>query len=106
MSGIAVVYNADGRPVERPVLERMTPVIAPRGPDGAGHWAEGPIGVGHRLLASTPEALFEESPAISSDGQLVIAADARLDNRGELAEQLGAGLSATDPELILAAYRR
>jgi asparagine synthase (glutamine-hydrolysing) len=62
------------------------------------------------MLWSTPESLRERLPAVNSFGNLVITADARLDNRDELIPQLGfsdrpAG-DITDSQLILAAYEK
>ena len=57
MSGIAATYNFDGRPVDRALLNRMTQAIAHRGSDGVGHWIDGPVGLGHRQLCTTPESL-------------------------------------------------
>ena len=41
-------------------LTRMRDILRHRGPDGAGNWIEGPIGLGHRRLASWT------SPPVSS----------------------------------------
>ena len=57
MSGIAGIYNLDGRPVDRGLLRRMTDIIAHREPDGVGHWIDGPVGLGHCMLCTTPESL-------------------------------------------------
>src|SRR2546422_5671131 len=80
--------------------------LAHRGPDGAGVWSEGTVGLGHRLLHTTPESLRERLPLASGDGTLVLTADARIDNRAELLGALDRGVEATDAELILAAYER
>ncbi len=80
--------------------------LAHRGPDGSGAWHEGPVGVGHRMLHTTPESLNEHQPIIGARGELVLTADARLDNREELCSLLSAPRSVTDAELILAAYER
>ena len=45
MSAVVGVYHPDGRPVERTDLERMVEALAHRGPDGAGMWNKGPIGL-------------------------------------------------------------
>src|SRR2546425_624531 len=77
-----------------------------RGPDGTGAWREGPVALGHGMLHTTPESLREQQPLVGTRGDLVLAADARIDNRGELCSLLPAPSDATDAELILAAYER
>ncbi len=108
MSGIVGIYYINGRPVERENLGRMVDILAHRGPDGADVWCEGNIGLGHRLLWTTPESLLEKQPLIDRTGNLVLTADARIDNRGELISALRLNDSPvekiTDSDLILAAY--
>lgn len=110
MSGIAGVLHLDGRPVERALLEHMVDSLVHRGPDGSGLWSEGEVGLGHQLLRTTPESLYERLPLEGGRGAFVLTADARIDNRGELISYLG--LSGVPPEevadsrLILAAYER
>jgi asparagine synthase (glutamine-hydrolysing) len=110
MSGIVGIYSLDGRPVERSDLERMTATLAHRGPDGEGLWTEGPVGLGHRMLWTTQESLREQLPFANGAGDLVLTADARIDNREELISRLGLRPRRpgpiTDSELILAAYER
>ena len=55
MSGIVGIYRADGRAVDPVLLGRMLQAMAHRGPDGEGQWVSEPIGLGHRLLFTTPE---------------------------------------------------
>ena len=108
MSGIAGCYRPDGQPVDRALLARMHERLAHRGPDGAGVWQAGPAGLAHRLLFTTPESLRERQPFPGAGGQSVITADARLDNREDLAGALGLADSGglTDCGLILAAYEK
>ena len=106
MSGIAGLWRLDGRPVEPAELESMTARLAHRGPDGAGAWRDGPVGLGHRMLHTTPESLRERQPLVSASADLVLTADARLDNRDELCSLLPAPRSLTDAALILLAYER
>lgn len=110
MSAVAGIYNLDGRPVESTVLEQMVASLAHRGPDGAGVWRSGSVGLGHRMLWTTPESLGERLPLVNRGGDLAITADARIDNRDELIHLLGlSGRSAgeiSDSELILDAYKR
>ncbi len=109
MSGIAALYNLDGRPVEPALLRRMTDVIAHRGPDGAGVLTDGAVGLGHRMLRTTPESLGERQPLTDETGEFAITFDGRIDNRDELLAGLraaGARLEAgTDAELVLRAYQ-
>jgi asparagine synthase (glutamine-hydrolysing) len=110
VSAIAGIFFLDGRPVDRLVLERMVGSIAHRGPDGEGTWREGPVGLGHRMLWTTPESLHEELPLVRKSGDLVLTADVRLDNRDELITALGIASRPRqeigDGELILGAYER
>src|SRR4028118_649697 len=110
MSAIAGIYYLDGRPVDCADLGRMVDTLAHRGPDGADVWCEESVGLGHRMLWTTPESLLEKLPLVDQTGNLVITADARIDNRDELIEVLGLtdhpAEKITDSQLILAAYER
>ena len=110
MSGIVGIYFLDGRPVNRAELQGMVDILAHRGPDGAGMWHKGPVGLGHRMLHTTPESLHETLPWANRTDDLVITADARIDNREELMAVLGySGVEANeiaDSQLILAAYEK
>jgi asparagine synthase (glutamine-hydrolysing) len=108
MSGIAGIYHLDGRPVDLALLRRMTDIIGHRGPDGAGYWLDGPVGLGHRMLHTTPESLRETQPLLDETGNLCLTLDGRVDNREELRtalEDKGTKLRTdTDAELVLQAY--
>ena len=108
MSGIAGIYNIDGAPVDRALLRRMTDAIAHRGPDGIHHWVDGPVGMGHCMLQTTPESVYERQPLTDESGNLCLTMDGRVDNREELISALkskGARLrDDTDAELVLQAY--
>lgn len=109
MSGIAGILRLDGAPADRAALERMTQRLAHRGPDGTALWNAGPCGLGHLMLCGTPESREERLPLANSTGDLVVTADARIDNRAELMSALGLGSQAapiTDGELIVHAYER
>jgi len=110
MSGIVGIYYLDGRPVERETLGRMVDILAHRGPDGADVWCEGSVGLGHRLLWTTHESLLEKLPLVDQTGDLVLTADARIDNRDELICALSINdrpaEKITDSQLILAAYEK
>ena len=110
MSAIVGIFFIDGRPVEVRNLESMVETVAKWGPDGTGLWNSGSIGLGHRMLHTTPESLDEQLPFAQKTSKLVITADARIDNREELiagldlADRARAGIS--DSELILHAYEK
>lgn len=108
MSAIVGLYAMDGRPVNRGDVERMVASVAHRGVDGAGVWNEGPVGLGHRMLWATPESLHEHLPLVNQTGDVILTADARIDNRDELIATLGLNdyppSEISDSELILATY--
>ena len=108
MSGIAGIYYLNQRPVSPDDLRRMVDVMAHRGPDGSAIWCEGHIGLGHRILRTTPESFLEKLPL--TKGNLSITADARIDNRDELISLLSLGSYSsekiTDSDIILAAYQK
>jgi asparagine synthase (glutamine-hydrolysing) len=107
MSGICGLFNIDGAPVAGSDLRSMTAMLEQRGPERTGKWRDGQIGLGHTLLATTPELLFEEQPFAHKETGCVMTADVRLDNRIELSEALvlRKPLESTgDAEIILLAY--
>lgn len=109
MSGIAGIIYLDGRSADRFDLGRMVDAMAHRGPDGRAVWCEGPVGLGHCMLHTTPESLHEVLPYTSASGVHTITADARIDNREELLSVLrvsGPAHLVSDSELILRAYER
>ncbi len=105
MSGIAGVWNLDGRPAEGPVLGAMSAALAHRGPDALGERLEGAVGLACRHLWVTPEEVGERQPLASPGGALLVM-DGRLDNRDELRAALGRPAGDSDARLALAAYDR
>ncbi|MEO0970581.1 MAG: asparagine synthetase B, partial [Cyanobacteria bacterium J06639_18] len=125
MSGIAGIKYLDNSLLHRADLVLMLDTLAHRGPDGADIWVDGNIGLGHRMLWTTPESLIEKQPLVDRVRNLAIAADARIDNREELISQLSLDNSpsdrplnqninqnnsclktVTDSQLILEAYKK
>ncbi|MGH9681051.1 MAG: asparagine synthase-related protein [Candidatus Acidiferrales bacterium] len=111
MSGFVGIWNLDGAPVDRALLERMTRYMAFRGPDAQEIWCEGPVGLGHALLQIEAGPAVDKQPA-QLEGRLWIVSHARLDARADLIAKLIAkspavgklSLSSTDAELLLHAY--
>jgi asparagine synthase (glutamine-hydrolysing) len=107
MSAVCAVLRLDGREAGAQTLAPVLAGLAPRGPDGSGIHAEGPLALGHALNATTPEGLAEPMPLRHPETGCVLVADARLDNREELLARLGidpAGRVIGDGALILAAW--
>jgi asparagine synthase (glutamine-hydrolysing) len=110
VSGIAGIIHFDGRPEARAALDRMLRALAELGPDREASWHDGAVALGVRQMTLLPEDRFDRQPWRAHDGALVMVADARIDNRGELARALALGAederTASDSELLLKAYER
>jgi len=106
MSGIAAIFNLDGRPADRRLLTAMLDTIPYRGPDWVQMYVEGPVGLGYASMHTTPEAITEVQPRVR-DG-LCALLDGRIDNRDELQALLeGKKIrprDSTDIELVACAY--
>ena len=71
MCGIAGILKKDGSNVSRDVLLAMRDTMTHRGPDDAGIWIDGSVGLAHRRLS-----ILDPSPAwaptdVGSDGRCV-----------------------------------
>jgi asparagine synthase (glutamine-hydrolysing) len=106
--GIAGVLSRRGRPVSGELLKRMSDVIAHRGPDGEGQFAEGPVGLANRRLAIIDPVPESDMPMTSTSGELVITYSGEIYNFRELRRELesaGHGFrTRTDTEVAMAAY--
>jgi len=108
MSGFIGIFNTNGAPVDRELLEQLTESLTFRGPDARAVWCRGSVAFGHTLFRTTWEARYERQP-FTLDQQVWIVADARVDAREDLVRELECGhelaLNQTpDVELILRAY--
>jgi asparagine synthase (glutamine-hydrolysing) len=70
-----------------PTLDRMLAAQAIYGRKTASNTL-GPVALGRRLWPLTPEDAFDRGPLVSAEGSLMLIADARIDNRAELADAL------------------
>ena len=86
----------------------MSAALAHRGGDAQGMICEGAIAMVHHMSRSTPESVHERQPVIRSTPASWLVADARIDNRCELAGLIGISRTAavSDAELIALAYER
>ena len=110
MSGFVCIFRRDNAPIEPALLQSLTDFLSYRGPDARGIWSDGPIGMGHTLLRTTEESKGERQPA-GLEGRYWIVADARLDGRQALIEELHQAKrevrsDVPDCELILHSYAR
>ena len=72
MCGIAGYLNLDHDAASQDIVVRMSAAIAHRGPDGDGHFVEGPIALGHRRLAIIDLSTAASQPMVSASGRYVI----------------------------------
>jgi asparagine synthase (glutamine-hydrolysing) len=108
MCGIVGVFNQGGEPVAAPLLKCMTDIIAHRGPDGEGHYLDGPIGLGHRRLAIIDLSPSGHQPMCNENGEVVVTFNGEIYNFQKLRVELEARghqfHSKTDTEVIVHAY--
>lgn len=80
--------------------------LAHRGPDGSHVHLDGPTGLGHAALHTTPDSSPAAQPLAGENGLHWITFDGRLDNRDEILDALDApgDRGAADARLVLAAY--
>ncbi len=91
--------------MSQPILQRMTDVIAHRGPDGQGHFVDGAVGFGHRRLAIIDLSAAAHQPMSGETNDVVMIFNGEIYNfqplRLEL-EALGHRFhSQTDSEVIV-----
>lgn len=107
MCGIAGIYCRSGRAVDSVVLDRMRDSLAHRGPDGAGSWTDGHIGLAHRRL-SIIDLAGGAQPMIHAATGVVITFNGEIYNFLELREELEAlghhFRTHSDTEVLLSAY--
>ena len=108
MCGITGIFDLSNRPASMKQLQKMTDIIAHRGPDGEGHWYEDNIGLGHRRLSIIDLSSAGFQPMQTADARYVISYNGELYNYRELRKELEAlgyvFQSQTDTEVILNAF--
>ena len=107
MCGICGIVNFESDPVDRAVIERMTGALAHRGPDDAGYFVDGPVGLGHRRL-SIIDLSGGRQPIFNEDRSAAIVFNGEIYNYRDLAPVLTAAghtfKTRSDTETILHAY--
>ena len=67
MCGFVGVRRFDGRPPDIALLQRMSDVIAPRGPDAHGMFQQGPFAVAHRRLTVIDLSEHAQQPMVDRE---------------------------------------
>lgn len=105
MSAIFGIVNKRGKP-DPLSLQKIKQAIKHRNTDGEGSWEDEQAAFGFMKLAVYPNQLNENLPLQEQD--VVITADARIDNREQLLSLMGLNIKQweqrADSELILKAY--
>ena len=108
MCGICGILNfIEHDPVDRVAIQRMTDALAHRGPDDAGYFVEGQVGLGHRRL-SIIDLSGGKQPIFNEDRSATIIFNGEIYNHRALATVLTAAghtfKTRSDTETILHAY--
>lgn len=110
MCGILGYLATDGSAVDEDLLRAMTDTMTHRGPDDAGTWVDGNIGLGHRRLSIIDLSADGRQPMCNEDGRVWIAFNGEIYNFRELRVELeGKGhtfRSHTDTEVIIHGYEQ
>ena len=109
MCGIAGIFEfGRGAVADARLLDRMTELIAHRGPDDSGLVLRGSVGLGHRRLSIIDLSAAGHQPMASEDGAVWITYNGECYNYGELARSLRARghrfRSSSDTEVLLHLY--
>ena len=110
MTAIAGMINFNRQPIDPASFERVQNLLVPYGRDAQHLWHGNGAGLLRTLCRITPEDAFDRQPLKSRDGNFILVADGRIDNRDELADALDipsrqAGLMP-DSAFILSAFER
>lgn len=105
MSVQAGIWNLDGAPVNRKLLDMMSMSLHKFGPDGEATFCDEQVGLLFRPFHTTAESRLEHQPHISAAGR-VIMWDGRVDNRDDLVPQLSFAENdgQTDVAIVAAAF--
>jgi len=108
MCGIAGIYRFDKKSVDGDLLQRMTDVIAHRGPDDEGHYVDGFVGLGNRRLSIIDLSPNGHMPMSNEDGSIWMTYNGEIYNYQKLWDRLDPAQhqlkSSTDTEIAIHAY--
>ena len=108
MCGISGELRFDGGLAQPELVAGMTASLAARGPDGAGVWTSGSVGLGHRRLAIIDLSPKGDQPMVDPELGLTIVFNGCIYNHKELRRELEASgyrfFSTSDTEVVLKAF--
>jgi asparagine synthase (glutamine-hydrolysing) len=108
MCGFAGEVRRDGSVADLGAIDRMAATMRDRGPDAAGAWAQGPVGLAHRRLKVIDLSEASGQPLVDPAGGLSGVFNGCIYNYRELRDELLAlghvFTSQGDTEVVLKAY--
>ena len=108
MCGILAVVDLKNRSVSEATARRMRDTMVHRGPDDAGLFVDGPVGLGHRRLSIIDLSHGGHQPMSSEDGSVHLVFNGEIYNYIELREDLRKRghvfRSSSDTEVLLRQY--
>ena len=107
MSVQAGVWNFDGKPIDRKLIDGLNESLRQQGPDGESRYVDGSVALLYRPFHTTAESRIEKQPYVSRRG-FILTWDGRLDNREVLIADLRSDLDTnpTDVAIFAAAFDR
>jgi len=109
MCGICGVFDISGKHVEASLVQRMASCLKHRGPDGAGSYVSGEIGLGHRRL-SIIDLEGGSQPISNEDDSLTVVFNGEIYNYVELRQELKKNghvfKTKSDTEVIVHGYEQ
>src|ERR1700761_1690000 len=109
MSAIAGIWFFEGERQVSSLCSAMLEALKIYGPDDTAQYTSPSAAMGRCLLRLLPEDDFDQQP-LTAAGVTALVADVRLDNRDELASELGISSEQSvvmaDSTLLLAAWQR
>ena len=108
MCGLAGEIRFDTKIADVAACERMCGCMAPRGPDGSGIWARGPVALGHRRLSIIDLSVAGSQPMVDPVLGLSVVFNGCIYNYKQLRAELQAAgytfFSTSDTEVIGKAF--
>lgn len=109
MCGIfGIIFIDKSRSVDKKLIVDSTDMMSHRGPDDAGYWTQGNVGLGHRRLSIIDLSSLGRQPMFNEDGLIALVYNGEIYNYQELYQMLyskGHSFnSRTDTEVIVHSY--